>query len=66
MTKTIRNLQGEGEVKLNGMTWTARAGEDSRELEEGKVVRVLQVRGVKLIVEEAQKQEISSEETPKP
>ena len=66
VTKTIRNLQGEGEVKLNGMTWTARAGEDSRELEEGKVVRVLQVRGVKLIVEEAQKQEISSEETPKP
>ena len=52
VTKTIRNLQGEGEVKLNGMTWTARSGDDSREMEPGAVVRVLKVSGVKLIVEE--------------
>lgn len=51
VTKTIRNLQGEGEVQLNGMTWMARSGEDSRELESGEVVRVLKVSGVKLIVE---------------
>lgn len=52
VTKTIRNLQGEGEVQLDGMTWTARTPEDSMELEEGKQVKVLKVSGVKLIVAE--------------
>lgn len=52
VTKTIRNLKGEGEVQLDGMTWTARTEEDSAELEEGKQVKVLRVSGVKLIVAE--------------
>ncbi len=52
VTKAIRNLQGEGEVQLDGMTWTARTPEDSAELEEGKQVKVLKVSGVKLIVAE--------------
>ncbi len=52
VTKTIRNLKGEGEVQLDGMTWTARTEEDSVELEEGKQVTVLRVNGVKLIVAE--------------
>lgn len=50
VTKTIRNLKGEGEVQLDGMTWTARTEQDSIELEEGRQVKVLRVSGVKLIV----------------
>ncbi len=52
VTKAIRNLHGEGEVQLDGMTWTARTPEDSAELEEGKQVKILKVSGVKLIVAE--------------
>jgi len=46
----IDNLQGIGQVKINGMDWSARSytGEHIRE---GNVVRVRAVEGVKLIVE---------------
>ena len=51
VTKTIRNLQGEGEALLEGMTWTARTEDDTAVVEKGSLVRVLRVSGVKLIVE---------------
>ena len=51
VTKAIRNLQGEGEALLEGMTWTARTEDDTVVVEEGSLVKVLRVSGVKLIVE---------------
>ena len=51
VTKPIRNLQGEGEVQVGGVPWTARTEDDGVELEEGTLVKVLRVSGVKLIVE---------------
>lgn len=49
--KTIDNLKGTGQVVLNGMEWSAKAKENTI-IEEGKVVRVTAVEGVKVIVEE--------------
>lgn len=51
VTKTIRNLHGEGEALLEGMTWTARTEDDTAVVEAGQLVKVLRVSGVKLIVE---------------
>lgn len=48
----VDNLQGTGQVNVNGMEWTARAKEDADILPTGTVVIVTQVQGVKLIVEE--------------
>lgn len=49
--KTIDNLKAEGQVMINGLEWTARS-KDGGIIEEGKVVKVKAVEGVKLIVEE--------------
>jgi membrane protein implicated in regulation of membrane protease activity len=51
VTSAIRNLEGKGEVFVNGLTWAARAGEDSMVIEEDTHVTVTAVQGVKLIVE---------------
>ena len=49
VTKTIDNLKGEGEVKLNGLEWTARAEDDSI-IEVNEEIIVKSISGVKLIV----------------
>lgn len=49
VSKLINNEMATGEVKLNGMDWTARS-EDGSVIEEGKRVTVVSVQGVKLIV----------------
>lgn len=49
--RTIDNLKAEGQVMVKGMEWSARS-KDGRVIEEGKVVKVTKVEGVKLIVEE--------------
>lgn len=49
--KTINNLQGNGQVVVNGLEWSARS-KNGEIIEEGKVVKVASVEGVKLIVEE--------------
>lgn len=51
VTSEIRNLEGKGEVFVNGLNWTARTEEDSVVIEEGAHVTVTAVQGVKLIVE---------------
>ena len=51
VTSEIRNLEGKGEVFVNGLTWTARAGEDSLVIKEDTHVTITAVQGVKLIVE---------------
>ena len=50
VTSEIRNLEGKGEVFVNGLTWTARAEEDSLIIQEDTHVTVAAVQGVKLIV----------------
>ncbi len=52
VTKEIDNLQGLGQVSVNGMEWSARSKEVGGKIAEGTVVTVLAVDGVKLIVEE--------------
>lgn len=48
----IDNIQGIGQVTVNGQEWTARSNSDGKTLEVGKVVTVMSIIGVKLIVEE--------------
>ncbi len=56
----IDNLKGSGQVKVNGMEWTARAKEDGMIISESEVVKILEIQGVKLIVEPAES--VQSEE----
>lgn len=50
VTEAIDNLKAEGQVMVDGTPWTARS-KNGDKIEEGKVVKVLAVEGVKLIVE---------------
>ncbi|MDD3413642.1 MAG: NfeD family protein [Lachnospiraceae bacterium] len=52
----IDNLQGTGQVTVNGLEWSARAKEDGTTFQLGSVVVVTDVQGVKLIVEEKDKE----------
>ena len=53
----IDNLKETGLAKINGMEWTARATDDTTIILEGEAVRIVEIQGVKLIVEKAAKQE---------
>lgn len=48
----IDNLQGIGQVSVNGQEWSARTVEEGVTLTEGSVVIVRAISGVKLMVEE--------------
>ena len=52
----IDNLREEGQVILNGMEWSARAYEEDNIIPTGAVVEVKEIRGVKLIVIEKEKE----------
>lgn len=49
VTVTIDNLKGEGQIVTEGMEWTARSL-DSSVIEEGSVVTIEKIEGVKAIV----------------
>ena len=49
VTVTIDNLKGQGQIVTNGMEWTARSIDDST-IEEGAVVVIEKIEGVKAIV----------------
>lgn len=51
VTTSIRNLQEEGRVMVDGKEWTARSADASRAIEKDQIVRILSIQGVKLIVE---------------
>lgn len=51
VTAEIDDLKGTGQVTLNGLEWTARAKAADGRIEDGAVVVVCGVEGVKLIVE---------------
>lgn len=50
VTEQIDNIQGKGEVKLLGSVWSARSLDDSV-IPCGATVRVVEIRGVKAVVE---------------
>ena len=49
VTNTIDNLKGQGQIVTNGMEWTARSADESV-IEEGAVVVIERIEGVKAIV----------------
>lgn len=49
VTEDIRNLQSQGQVKVNGMVWSARST-DGQHIPKGTVVRIDRIEGVKLLV----------------
>lgn len=49
----IDNVHGQGQVKLNGMEWTARSTSGER-IEEGALVTVDRIEGVKVFVSPAE------------
>lgn len=49
VTEQIDNLKGMGQIVTNGMEWTARSFDDSV-IEEGTVVTIEKIEGVKAIV----------------
>ena len=56
--KTIDNIHSEGKVNLNGMEWSARASRDTDVYQKDEIVQVIEIQGVKLIVEKLQKAEV--------
>lgn len=46
-----------GEVKINGVTWTALSADNEQEIEEGSLVEVVSVEGNKLLVKKIKKGE---------
>ena len=52
VTKSIQNIKGEGEVKVNGMCWSARS-KDGSDITAGEKVTIVAIEGVKLICEKA-------------
>lgn len=49
VTEDIQNLQSQGQVKVNGMVWSARST-DGQSIPKGTVVRIDRIEGVKLLV----------------
>ena len=52
VTEDIDNLSEKGAVKTHGVVWTARSVEDEKNIAAGKHVKVVEIRGNKLIVSE--------------
>ena len=50
VTEEICNIRETGEVKLNGLRWSARSADPGVVIPKGSQVRILSVEGVKLIV----------------
>lgn len=51
VTERIDAMNGTGTAVVNGQEWTARAKNSQEIIEAGSLVRVLEIQGVKLIVE---------------
>lgn len=56
VTGQIDNLKGCGQVTLSGMEWSARALQPETVIEQGSVVTVRAIKGVKLIVDPEEKE----------
>lgn len=51
VTSAIHNLQESGKVMVDGMEWTARSSHSSESFEKDRIVKIVSIKGVKLIVE---------------
>ena len=51
VTQEINNLNATGQAKINGMDWTARAKVEDEVIPDGTIVTIVEISGVKLIVE---------------
>lgn len=60
----INNLQGIGQVTINGMEWTARSIMDGQTIEPGDIVIIRGINGVKLLVEKSKEFEGNGENLP--
>ena len=52
VTIPIHNLKETGQVMLDGKEWTARSNDSSKQFDKDALVKVVSIRGVKLMVEE--------------
>ena len=52
VTKEINSLKGTGQIKVNGEAWSAKCSKEDI-IEEGATVTILNINGVKAIVEKA-------------
>lgn len=52
VTERIDNLKAQGTVAVNGVEWTARSADPDLDIEEGAVVEICEIQGVKLIVKQ--------------
>ena len=55
VTEEIDNLHGKGAVKIAGVLWSARSTEGR--IEEGAIVRIVEIEGAKVCVKRAEKKE---------
>ena len=55
VTSSIHNLSETGQIMLDGKEWTARSTDPSITFESGTTVRVVSIKGVKLMVEAIEK-----------
>lgn len=51
VTEKISNIQATGRISIAGQEWSARAVDEQQTYEEGALVVVREIRGVKLVVE---------------
>lgn len=51
----IDNLKATGQAKVNGMEWTARSKDENVVIPEKEIVSIVDIQGVKLIVEPLEK-----------
>ena len=52
ITQDVDNINGTGCAVVNGQEWTVRAAEDDKKFQTGSLVKVVNISGVKLIVEQ--------------
>ncbi len=56
VTSSIHNLQETGQVMIDGKEWTARSTDASKTIAKDEIVRIVSIKGVKLIVEAFEKE----------
>lgn len=52
ITQDVDNINGTGAAVVNGQEWTVRAAEDDNRIAAGSLAKVINISGVKLIVEQ--------------
>ncbi len=56
LTEDVDNISGTGKATINSVEWMARTADDKVLIKAGTIVKVVDIKGVKLIVEEYKEQ----------